>query len=182
MRRVLTGLATVAATLTLAGCGGSTQNLAPIRQPTCSDDRALVLMAQSVPSAALIPCVRSLPTGWSIGSLTVRDGTTHFTLDSDRAGEDAVEVLLEAGCNAAGATRIPSDEAGTTRFERIEQVFGAFRGRRYYLYPGGCTTYDFRFDEPSRAMLNEVSLSLTFVSRATVDAGLRKRTDGTERL
>jgi hypothetical protein len=179
-RRLSAALAAVA--LAGTGCGEEGQDLAGVREPTCSDNPTLVLMAQSVPDATLIPCVRGLPTGWDIGRLVIRDGHSRFTLDSDRAGIGAVSVLFEPGCDGSGATRIPSDEVGTTRYERVEEVFTAYRGARYYLYPGGCTTYTFRFPAPSRAIINEVSLSVSFVSRAEVAAELARRTGGVEQL
>lgn len=51
-----------------------------------------VLMAQSVPSATLIPCIEALPVGWTYGGSDVRDGVARFWLDSDRGGFHAVEV------------------------------------------------------------------------------------------
>jgi tRNA A-37 threonylcarbamoyl transferase component Bud32 len=40
----------------------------------CTDLEPQWLMAQSVPSASLVPCVRSLPAGWSVAQVTVSDG------------------------------------------------------------------------------------------------------------
>jgi hypothetical protein len=40
----------------------------------CSDLEPLWLMAQSVPSASLVPCVRILPVGWSVAEVAVNNG------------------------------------------------------------------------------------------------------------
>ena len=46
----------------------------------CTDMEPLWLMAQSVPSASQVPCVRELPTGWLIAQVA----TAWFTYAADR--------------------------------------------------------------------------------------------------
>ena len=41
-----------------------------------------------MPSASLVPCVRSLPDGWTRGAANVRNGWSKFTLDHDRLGRN----------------------------------------------------------------------------------------------
>ena len=72
------------------------------------------------PSASLVPCVRSLPEGWTLGAANVRNGWSRFTLDHDRLGKPALVVRLTAACDTTGATPTPSDAAGTRRYERAE--------------------------------------------------------------
>src|SRR5829696_8769438 len=60
----------------------------------CSDLEPLWLMAQSVPSAALVPCVQLLPVGWSVVEVAVNNGRSVITLHHDRAGKRAVRVEL----------------------------------------------------------------------------------------
>jgi hypothetical protein len=50
------------------------------------------LEAQSVPSASLVPGLRSLPTGWTLSNATVNNGRSVLTLDNDRAGIGAMIV------------------------------------------------------------------------------------------
>ncbi len=45
-------------------------------------DGSLVLAAQSVPSAALVPCVRRLPAGWTFRDFTAQRGRSRVWLDS----------------------------------------------------------------------------------------------------
>ena len=54
-----------------------------------ADLEPLWLQAQSVPSATLVPCVRSLPAGWTVANVAVNDGRSVITLNHDRAGTGA---------------------------------------------------------------------------------------------
>src|SRR4029453_4009352 len=51
-----------------------------------------VLMAQSVPSATLIPCIEALPVGWTYGGSDVSNGVARFWLRSDRRGRGRHEL------------------------------------------------------------------------------------------
>lgn len=158
-------LAALVVASSLAGCAARYK---PALAPGCRKTETLVLMAQSVPSARLIPCIATLPAGWKFEDLDVRGGTSSFSLDSDRAGERAVVVRLFPSCRLGRATEIASDEVGTRRFERVESVVGEYRGTRYYLFDGGCVTYRFHFDRQGLALVNEVSLAIGFVARDEV--------------
>ena len=125
-------------------------------------------MAQAVPTASQLPCIELLPAGWSVSDIFVRNGRVRFSLDSDRVGSHAVEVVLERFCTLGNVTRVPSDQPGTRRFQEVIAIEPGrrYRGAVYYLFPGGCVTYrlDFRSDEQARP-LSEVSLALGFVPR-----------------
>ena len=139
----------------LAGCASDTT--ASPEPPNCSegDDgdaaNGVVLMAQSVPSATWIPCLRTtLPVGWGFHHLDARDGTASFSLDSDRDGPEAIDVRLSADCETAGSTEIPSDREGMRRLERVTRTTPHFEGERYYVFEGGCITMVFRLTGDSR--------------------------------
>lgn len=151
-------------------------------RPTCRNTNLLILAAQSVPTAGLVPCVQLLPAGWSYGPIDVRSGRTRFTLDSDRAGVSAVQVDLVERCDTSQATEISSDELGTRRFEQVEVVTPGFAGTRFYTFAGGCVTYRFRFQKEGRILVNEASLALTFLSREQLDRDVQRRSDGRQRL
>src|SRR5689334_221294 len=85
--------------------------------PLCGTGHAMVLAAQAVPSAAQLPCVSELPSGWRIGGADIASGRSVFWLDSDQAGPRAVTVTLSAACDVAGNQPEPSDRAGTQRFD-----------------------------------------------------------------
>ena len=41
--------------------------------PTCGTENLMILSAQSVPSARLLPCVASIPAGWELGGVQIDD-------------------------------------------------------------------------------------------------------------
>ena len=113
--------------------------------PACGTGHSMILAAQAVPSAALVPCVAALPPGWRVGGADISSGHARFWLDSDRAGVRAVTITLSATCDATGARQIRSDQPGTRRFERLLSLRPQFAGLRFYTFPGGCATYQFSF-------------------------------------
>jgi hypothetical protein len=107
-------------------------------------------MAQSVPTAGWVPCLRSaLPLGWNFHHLDARDSGARFWLDSDRDGVQAVEVRLAESCDTSGATEIASDREYMHRMERVHQVTPTYAGERLYLFRGGCLSFVFRLDGDS---------------------------------
>src|SRR6476646_389152 len=42
--------------------------------PVCGTGHSMILSAQAIPSAALLPCVAALPSGWSIGGADISSG------------------------------------------------------------------------------------------------------------
>ena len=184
MRRLL--LAALAC-LVLAGCGEPvTGGFVTAREPVCryqgrQGTTLVVLMAQAVPTASQLPCIELLPAGWSVSDIFVRNGRVRFSLDSDRVGMHAVQVVLEQFCTLGNVTRVPSDQPGTRRYQEVISIEPGrrYRGAVYYLFPGGCVTYrlDFRSDEQARP-LSEVSLALGFVPRDAVGKTVSDYTHG----
>jgi hypothetical protein len=161
------GLAVVVAGALLSACSSSQ----PFRQASCDiDDTGLVLAAQSVPSATVLPCVRSLPVGWTFGGTDVRTGLDRFWLDSDRAGIHAVEVSLTRACNVGQAVEVAPapDEAGTRRYEEPISLPPHFEAVRFYTFPGGCVSYRYAFGTGAASTLVfEADDALSFLPRAT---------------
>jgi hypothetical protein len=154
--------------------------LAVERAPECGVSNTMVLVAQTVPSATLLPCVAAYPAGWDMGHIQVRNNSTRFTLDSDIGGNAAVEVTLEreAACDISGASEVPSDEAGTRRYERPERVRPDVRSTRYYVFDGGCVTYRLDFDEEATAaLLFSVDQALAFQPRSELVEAVDDRID-----
>ncbi len=137
--------------------------------PQCGTDHSIILAAQAVPSAAVVPCVASLPSGWQVGGADIGSGHARFWLDSDQAGLRAVTISLSAACDVSGARQIPSDQPGTRRFERPLSLSPQFADLRFYTFPGGCATYYFRFAPGMSPMLAiPVDGAVSFVPRATL--------------
>jgi membrane-associated phospholipid phosphatase/tRNA A-37 threonylcarbamoyl transferase component Bud32 len=137
--------------------------------PSCGTGHSMILSAQAVPSAALLPCIAALPSGWSIGGADIASGHTRFWLDSDRAGPGAITVTLTATCDTSGARQIPSDQPGTRRFEHPMSLRPQFADLRFYTFPGGCATYRYSFApgaSPGLAVTADSALS--FQPRSTL--------------
>jgi hypothetical protein len=140
-------------------------------------------MAQAVPTASLVPCVAAVPAGWAIHSFDARDGKGDFVLSSDLSGSRAVEVVLTASCDVRGATRVPTDQASTSRFERVLSLEGGYSGTRYYVFRGGCVRYVFHLKGAARAApVNDVSLAVSFVTRDQLRKEIIRRSRGHAQL
>ena len=165
MSRGRTAILAAAFAVGLTACVPGTQARA-----SCDviDGTIFVLAAQAVPSATLLPCIRSFPAGWSYDGSDIRSGQATFWLDSDRAGLRAVEVDLARTCDTRGAVEVgpAPDEAGTTRFEKPISLQPTYQADRYYLFAGGCVTYRFRFAAgASTTLALEVDEALSFRPR-----------------
>jgi membrane-associated phospholipid phosphatase/tRNA A-37 threonylcarbamoyl transferase component Bud32 len=139
--------------------------------PVCGTGHSMILAAQAVPSAALVPCVAALPSGWHARGADIASGHARFWLDSDQAGIQAVTITLTATCDTSGAQQIPSDQPGTKRFERPLSLRPRFQDLRFYTFPGGCATYAFSF-APGQSPLLAIPVdgAVGFVPRARLVA------------
>jgi membrane-associated phospholipid phosphatase len=146
--------------------------------PSCGTGPSMILSAQAVPSAARLPCIAALPSGWSIGSVDISSGRASLRLDSDRAGQGAITVTLTATCDISGTQQIPSDQPGMRRFERPLSLVPQFSDLRFYTFPGGCVTYRFSFAPgASPALAGAADSALAFQPRAEL-ADFVWRTEG----
>jgi hypothetical protein len=157
-----------------AACSVGDLGLNPPKCDTRDSIGAVVIEAQSVPTAARVPCVQELPPGVSLTSVRINSGQSEFVLGSDRAGTRALVVRLRQTCDTAGATEIVSDQDGTRRFERIRSVTPGFAATRSYTFKGGCITYEFRLSAAGRPLVNEISLAVGSVSRSQVAAAVKR--------
>jgi serine/threonine protein kinase len=137
--------------------------------PECGTGHSMILSAQAVPSAALLPCTAALPTGWQVGGVDITSGRARLWLDSDRAGPRAVAITLAATCDTSGARQTPSDQPGTSRFESPLSLVPKFSDLRFYTFPGGCVTYEFRFlPGASPVLALAVDSALAFQPRSSL--------------
>lgn len=142
--------------------------------PACRANERLALVAQSVPSASQVPCLRSLPVGWSVTSFTASDHGTRFTLLSDRASGRSVRIRLAATCELAGATPTTSRGEGVQTFIGLRTIDPRFSGTLYDRFQGGCVTYAFDFVRgPHIELMEEFESAVGLFSRAELRRGLR---------
>jgi tRNA A-37 threonylcarbamoyl transferase component Bud32/membrane-associated phospholipid phosphatase len=146
-----------------------------IKDVGCGDLEPLWLMAQSVPSASLVPCVQLVPVDWKIANVAVNNGRSVITLD-DRGGRAAMRVELTAPCHLdlAGATEVTSEQPGAPRSFRIDSA------TRAYTFPGGCVTQRFRGAGPSALRLSETASAelVGFITREQLGQALARRSHG----
>ncbi len=167
----------------LSGCVQATswtdETVACAQGDEATPTNGVILLAQSVPSASMVPCVESIPVGWQFAGMEARNGSARFWLDSDRHGLRAIEVVLTESCDTEGATEIASDRPELRRLERIIQISPQFTGRRYYLFDGGCITVEFTLTgSDSSEPLAVASQSLGVVSRDDLRDLVREESGG----
>jgi len=136
--------------------------------PSCGTDRAMVLMAQAVPSATRLPCVRTLPLGWGISTATIVRGRATITLGVGQGGTSfvvqvgqaqvvpLVEVTLTSRCTTA-------DRASAT------QVFDV---------TGGCIIYRSSIPAETASVPSfDSGGGLSFVSRIALASSVNRDED-----
>jgi hypothetical protein len=169
-RRVLVSIALAVLSLGASACATSASKMPPCTRP---DDRTLILIAQAVPSATKLPCIESLPVGWTFGGSLVETDLARMWLDSDVGGIHAVQVDLVARCDTAEAVEIPPGpgEGGTKVFQQPVSLPPNYVATRFVVFPGGClrTRYRFAADAPA-ALAIEADAAVGLIARATVVA------------
>lgn len=146
----LIAVMTFGAAATLAGCAASAGAV-----PGCGDPLRLAIVAQSVPSASYLPCIRDLPPGWTTAGFDATQDGTSFRLDSDRSPGRPVTVRLTTACRISGASPSPARAPGVLSYTRLDSIRPRFAGRLYDVFPGGCVTYTFDFGPGSQIALTE---------------------------
>jgi tRNA A-37 threonylcarbamoyl transferase component Bud32/membrane-associated phospholipid phosphatase len=149
------------------------------RNLDCTQLEPLWLEAQSVPSASLVPCVRTRLAGWTVADVAVNNGRSVITLDHDRAGSGAVVVRLAAVCDTAGAVQMLSPEPGVRRYQRVDRATGEFGATWYDRFPGGCLTYRLRSASDVEGWFAaELPTLLGFAARDRLREALSQRSHG----
>ena len=132
-------------------------------------------MAQSVPSAEFVPCLDSLPDGWTVAAVSIDQDGTVVRLDSDRAGPGAAELRYAETCDVHEAVAVPSDIDGAARFDRPERLEPGFREQRFYVFAGGCVWWEFDFADDASATLSiGLGDGLELFSRAALNESIRE--------
>jgi tRNA A-37 threonylcarbamoyl transferase component Bud32 len=150
-----------------------------VKDVGCGDLEPLWLMAQSVPSASLIPCLQLVPVDWTVAEVAVNNGRSVITLDHDRGGRAAMVVRLTASCDLAGATEVTSEQRGARRYLRVDRNSTEFSATRAYTFQGGCVTQRFRAAGPSASRLSDTaSTEFGFISRDELRQALSQRSHG----
>ena len=168
MRRPRVGVALLA--LCLVGCAEVREN----SHPVCEVRPPMILMAEAVPTAQLVPCVASLPVGWRFAGFTAEDGMATFMLDAEAGGEDALRVALTRRCDgrAPAGDSLPGEEPGTVASEQVRSE-APYEAVRVFRFRGGCATYEIRFlpDAPVDRLLADIERAISFIERGELQPG-----------
>jgi hypothetical protein len=149
----------------------------------CTDLEPQWLLAQSVPSASLVPCLGSLPAGWMVGNVTVNNGRSVIRLHHDRAGTDVLEVQLTAACDTRGTTPMVSTQPQVQRYQRIQHQASGFEATRFDSFPGGCVTTQAAVPAANRAEItSQLATIVHYTSRQTLQQALDERSGGRMQL
>lgn len=164
--------ACVLVTVIMSGTGCAIEEVLP--EPSCIEGGTVILAAQSVPTAELVPCFQPLPAGWTIVSVTIDQDGTRIRFDSDRAGERAAIFRYAPTCDPGEAVPAPSEFELSDRFEFVGRVTPSLQAQRFYVFDGGCAWWDFDFDEGATAALAiELGDRLDLVSRAELNRSIK---------
>jgi membrane-associated phospholipid phosphatase/tRNA A-37 threonylcarbamoyl transferase component Bud32 len=145
----------------------------------CSDQEALWLMAQAVPSSTLVPCLELAPPGWSLGDVKAGSGFASIVFDTDRPFQDvAVVVDLTPACDLAGATEVSSEQPGARRYIRVDRAATPDEVTRIYSFQGGCITERYRSVVSPERLAGDASSAFGFVSRDQLARELDRRSAG----
>lgn len=139
-----------AASALLTGCAAVSHGA-----PACGDPLRLAIIAQSLPSASYVPCIRTLPQGWSTSGFNASQRGTSFLLNSDRSPGRPVLVRLTATCEPGSASPSPPRAPGVVTYTRLTSIAPRFAGTLYDVFPGGCVSYAFGFTLGSQIALME---------------------------
>jgi hypothetical protein len=149
----------------------------------CTDLAPQWLLAQSVPSASLVPCLGSLPVGWMVGNVTINDGRSVISLDHDRAGPGVLVIRLTATCDTQGAAEVNSDQPQVRRYQRIDRQTPRLEATRFDRFQGGCVTAQSVVPAANQAEItSQLPMILGYTSRQALQQALDERSDGRLRL
>jgi tRNA A-37 threonylcarbamoyl transferase component Bud32/membrane-associated phospholipid phosphatase len=169
--------------------GASIDYREPVATPTrvgnlaCSDLEPQWLLAQSVPSASLVPCLGPLPAGWSVGPVTVNNGRSVISLNHDRAGTSVLIIRLTASCAIQGAVQVGSNQAQVRRYQRIDRQTSRLEAIHFDQFPGGCVTTQASVPAANRTeVTGDPAPILHYSTRQTLQQALDQRSGGRLRL
>jgi hypothetical protein len=172
----------------VSGCGSvyigseeSDPSTEPLRcdQPADQPSGMQVLLAQSVPAASAVPCLRAEAGDWVVSGLDIQDGRGRIELSHRYGDQDTATIELTAGCDVHGAREVTSQLDGVRRYDRERTEAGRYANETYYVYHGACTWLHFSLADIGRAELRaaEVAGALGFVSREHIDRQIRAASD-----
>jgi hypothetical protein len=191
--RTVPWLVLMVAAVALGGCGSSlyvgseagdpAMNELGCAQPADEPSGMLVLLAQSVPDASAVPCLRTPVGNWTMGELDAHNGAAMINFQYQFGGGDHATIELRPDCDVTGAREVASPFAGTRQYDRDLTRAGRYANEIYFVYAGGCTSLRFDMTATGAELRGgEIAGSLGFLPRADLDRQIRAASDGHLRL
>ena len=157
MRRSI-ALLCVGIAASVPACGASENE-----QPTCRSDSPTVLMAESVPTASLIPCVDALPPGWTFQSFEADDSHAAFSLDQ-QGGDGVLQVELRSSCDVTGQGSAVEGFPDVQRYRSVANDGASTSWTS--TFPGGCTLAQLTFPvPPAETDVERMERTISFITR-----------------
>jgi membrane-associated phospholipid phosphatase/tRNA A-37 threonylcarbamoyl transferase component Bud32 len=106
-----------------------------VSTPACGTNRTMIVMAQAVPTAERLPCIQSLPLGWSLTGATILRGRATFELlvmGGGGGGGTGVQLQLGPGGTSPVVDVTLTPTCPATGGDPTIQTIGV---------PGACVTY-----------------------------------------
>lgn len=152
----------------------------------CVREPSVTLVAQSVPSAQLVPCLTDEAAGWSVDTTKISNEGTDMTLSTSKVNGVSWTLAFAATCadvDAGAPSREIAPEGQpavvSTRTVDLSGDEGIER-TQWFRFDGGCVTSTVvvpgRLDR--QIILAEVDRLLALVTRRTISAEVRVDTDG----
>ena len=168
----------------LAGLGGVRDDrVITLASTDCRDTSTIILLAQSVPTAQLIPCLTEGAEGWVVAeSEFTSSGSTVTLVTSDLAGATWTLTFDETCSPDAGATvRSYPDQQGRNEVVGLESAEDDTEvDTEWYRFDGGCAVSSVaipsRFD--ADRIFDELEAGFVFADRSAVARFVADESDG----
>jgi hypothetical protein len=145
----------------------------------CPTNTVNELVAQSVPSASLVPCVSLFGGRWSVdGEAYSSDGTT-VSMSGQDSADVTWTVTLHESCDTAGMVPAGSAE-GADMAQSASESGSTYTRDQAFTFEGGCVTSTLKVPSRyDRALIeSDVDAALVLVSRSALNDQVAADTDG----
>ena len=134
--------------------------------PDCDPAPRLGVVAQSVPGASYVPCIRQLNEDWTTRSFRAGRGGTRFTLVPHRPGGRPVHVEFASGCDVTDAVPATPRAEGVRTSIHLRAITPRYTGTLVDVFAGGCVTYRFDFARgPHIALMEQLGSTVGLLPR-----------------
>lgn len=134
--------------------------------PDCDPGPRLAVVAQSVPDASYVPCIRELSEEWSTRGFRAGRGGTRFTLVPRRPGARPVRVEFHSACDSTGAVATTPRAGGVRTSIRLQAISPRYTGTLIDVFAGGCVSYRFNFARgPHISLMEQLMATVGLFSR-----------------